>query len=184
MAPKPNIPEEMRKDKSLKCSEVPVQVVPDDTDESDGSGDEAQGNGYGYYLVGQEGTVRPQSDEEDDQEDDMSGLSIQEQVQALVAQAQSVQENLTPQTQTLISESMARQRVEESMERIQIWTDTQTDAQTDKQTARKIEMDGQKVDTIKNIMSNFSLPSTSVPNWVSQELRAEDLIKKVESLKK
>ncbi|XP_023347267.1 uncharacterized protein LOC111716085 isoform X2 [Eurytemora carolleeae] len=165
MSPKPDVPERMRQSPDPK----PDTVLPQDrgdvaTDESDGS-DEFQGTGYEYYLVGQDGTVRPDSEDED--EDGLSSLSIQDQVQALVAQAQSVQENLSPDVQNLISESVFRQTAEESFERIQIWADT--DRNPDGQTDRQIEMDGEKVETIKNIMSSFSLPSTSIPSWITQE---------------
>ena len=51
------------------------------------------------------------------------------------------------------SESVFRQTAEESFERIQIWGDT--DRNPAGQTDRQIEMDGEKVEMIKTIMSSF-----------------------------
>jgi len=166
MSPKPEHPEHIRETPALDKQDATQVVVAEEESDED---QEREGEGYGYHLVGQEPIVHDGEDE-----DDMSHLSMEEQVRALVNQAQSVQENLSPAVQSQISESVERQRQEENREKAQVWKEEK---------AREIELSEDKVETIKNIMSNFRLSPTTLPSWASQGTEL-DLSKKISELKK
>merc|ERR1719318_205911 len=59
----------------------------------------------------------------DDEDEELEGLSMEEQVAALVRAAQSDQNNLGTETRELIEESNARQRREVVEESVKVWSE-------------------------------------------------------------
>jgi hypothetical protein len=114
--------------------------------ESDNSDEEAE-IPDGYQMINQ-----------DDEDDEDEGLTMEEQVAALVRAAHADENNLSTETRELIeeaSESRRREVVEESMK---VWSEV-------KPREDSIQLDDEKVETIKSLMSNMKLPQ--VPAWAA-----------------
>jgi len=133
---------------SVNTSDMP-QIF-QNTEESDNSDDDAEVQN-GYEMISQDdGGVDYEGDE---------GLTMEEQVAALVRAAHADQNNLSTETRELIQEASEIQRRETVEERAKIWSDI-------KPREDSIQLDDEKVETIKNLMSNIKLPQ--VPVWAAQ----------------
>jgi len=122
--------------------------------ESDQSDDEnEEENTNGYVMISQdEGNIHGNAEEQ--------SMSIQDEVAALVRAAQTDENNLSPDTQTLIAEAQESQRKEATEEMCKIWADSNSRGDS-------IKLDDEKVETIKTLMASIRLPS--VPAWASNE---------------
>jgi len=170
MSPKPEQPQNISDQIPIDKTSATVQEAPAESSDEDA---EEAGAGYQYHLVGQEPHAEGDIDDED--EDDISHLSIAEQVQALVAQAQSQPENLSPATQGFLAESSERQEAELRREKAEIWAENKL--------SRDIDLNEEKVDAIKNIMKNFSLPSSNMPTYLAHADQT-NLTEKLKTLKR
>lgn len=113
----------------------------------------------GYEMISQD------DGEVDDEEDDES-LTMEEQVAALVRAAHADQNNLSTETKELIEEASVSQRREATEERAKVWSEV-------KPREDSIQLDDEKVETIKSLMSSIKLPQ--VPTWAAQ--LGDDVIK-------
>eukprot|EP00090_Calanus_glacialis_P046028 TRINITY_DN8841_c0_g1_i1.p1 TRINITY_DN8841_c0_g1~~TRINITY_DN8841_c0_g1_i1.p1 ORF type:complete len:170 (-),score=66.62 TRINITY_DN8841_c0_g1_i1:118-627(-) len=120
--------------------------------ESEDSDDDETPNTNGYEMINQD-------DHGMDDEDDLEGLSMEEQVAALVRAAQTDQNNLGTETRELIEESNERQRREVVEESVKVWSEV-------KPREDSIQLDEEKVETIKSLMLNIKLPQ--VPVWAAE----------------
>ena len=132
----------------LACDTFDIQVFdPDSTEESDDA-EETQGEeGHGYEPINQEDDGLEEQEEE--------GVSMADQVAALVRAAQSDPANLSGQTREELERAEEERRAEEAREKAEIW---QAAPRED-----SIALDEVKVETIKTLMSKISLPHA--PSW-------------------
>jgi len=145
-----NVPDPDRGDSPVSPSQAPQVFDPDSGEESDDV-EEAGEEGHGYEPINQE-------DLPDDEQDGEDGLSMEDQVAALVRAAQSDPENLSERTREEMEKAEAEKREEEAREKADIW---QAAPRED-----SIQMDEAKVATIKSLMSKISLPHA--PPWAKE----------------
>ena len=136
-------------DPDRDMSPVSPSEVPSIFEHSDSAEDEEDAEGPendGYQPITQE------DDEHDapEDEDDVSGLSMEEQVAALVRPGQSVRTNLSSETQDIFEKAAEERRQEEARAAAKVW---QAAPRED-----SIEMSEAKIETIKSLMSGLSLP--------------------------
>ena len=124
-----------------------------ESDQSDDENEEENTNTDGYVMISQdESNIHGNAEEQ--------SMSIQNEVAALVRAAQADENNLSPDTQTLIEEAQESQRKEVTEEMCKIWADSNGRGDS-------IQLDDEKVETIKTLMASFRL--SSVPAWASLE---------------
>ena len=151
-----NVPDPDRSPEHVNTSDLP-QIF-QNTGDSDNSDDDVDIQN-GYEMISQDdGGV-------DDEEDD-ENLTMEEQVAALVRAAHADQNNLSTETKELIEEANENQSREAAEERAKVWSEV-------KPREDSIQLDDEKVETIKSLMSNIKLPQ--IPVWASQ--LGDDVIK-------
>jgi len=142
-----SVPDPDRGDSPVSPSQAPPVFDPDSTEESDDA-EETQGEeGHGYEPINQEDDGLEEQEEE--------GVSMADQVAALVRAAQSDPANLSGQTREELERAEEERRAEEAREKAEIW---QAAPRED-----SIALDDVKVETIKSLMSKISLPHA--PSW-------------------
>merc|ERR1719347_256231 len=99
-------------------------------------------------------------------DEDDENLTMEEQVAALVRAAHADQNNLSTETKELIEEANENRSREAVEERAKVWSEV-------KPREDSIQLDDEKVETIKSLMSNIKLPQ--IPVWASQ--LGDDVIK-------
>ena len=135
-----------------------MSQVPTIFEHSDSAEDEEDTEGPendGYQPITQED--EEQDTPEDD--DDVSGLSMEEQVAALVRAGQSDQTNLSSETQDILEKAAEARRREEARAAAEVW---QAAPRED-----SIDLSEAKIETIKSLMSGLSLP-VSLPQWARE----------------
>ena len=146
-----NVPDPDRgEEDQVNTAEMPQIFQNGDSEDSD---DDETPNTNGYELITQD------DHEQDEEEDEDGGLSMEEQVAALVRAAQSDQNNLSDVTRELIEQSDERQRREIVAESVKVWADV-------KPREDSIKLDDDKVEAIKSLMSSFKLPQ--IPVWAAE----------------
>ena len=80
----------------------------------------------------------------------------------------------SPQIQSMIQESQRNSEIEAVQERDTLFSQTSRDASNSRNT---IDMSGDRVDTIRSVMSGFQLPPNAIPPWAVN--LSEDEIQKV-----
>ena len=118
-------------------SENQIPPVLSDSEENDS--DENEGNS-GYELL-------PQNEPEPEMEDSPQTL------EEILRQIEP-----SEQVQTMIQESQRNQVTEEVQERQAIFKDNQNDS---------IEMNKDRVETIRTAMAGFQLPTSAIPSWAT-----------------
>jgi len=147
-----NVPDPDRGDEDqVNTTEMPQIFQNGDSEDSD---DGEAPNTNGYELIHQD-----DHSVEDDDDDEDGGLSMEEQVAALVRAAHVDQNNLSSGTREMIEDSNEIQRREAVAESAKVWSDV-------KPREDSIKLDDEKVETIKSLMSNIKLPQ--VPVWAAE----------------
>ena len=115
------------------------QIPPALSDSEENDSDENEGNS-GYELL-------PQNEPEPEMEDSPQTL------EEILRQIEP-----SEQVQTMIQESQRNQVTEEVQERQAIFKDNQNDS---------IEMNKDRVETIRTAMAGFQLPTSAIPSWAT-----------------
>lgn len=153
-----NKPDPDKDEAPISPSLAPQVFDQSDSEEEQVSEDEEQEEDDGGY--------QPISQEEDDDQD---GLTMEQQVAALVRAGQSDAANLSSETQDLMTRAEEERRDEEVRERARLWQETKTREES-------IALDSDKVETIKNLMSGIKMPE--MPGWVQEEQAWRERLKK------
>jgi len=147
-----NVPDPDRggSEQEVNNSELPQIFQNGESDDSEEEVDTTNG----YEMINQDDLGLY-----DDDEDENSGLSMEEQVAALVRAAQIDQNNLSTETREIIEDANESQRREVIEESVKVWSEV-------KPREESIELDDEKVETIKSLMLNIKLPQ--VPAWAAE----------------
>ena len=147
-----NVPDPNRDQEDLNRSERPVVFQNEESENSEEDVEAPASNGY--QIISQEENENVNQDY--DNSNDEENISMEDQVAALVRAAHQDQNNLSDSTKVLIEESLEDQRKEASAEASNVWSKPNPRNES-------IELDDEKVETIKNLMTSIKLPH--IPNW-------------------